>query len=567
MNIKNLNDKVTVSGQINISDIQELKRLGVNTIVCNRPDGEEPDQTTFEQIRTGANLLRIDAVHLPFVNDDMTLQDIDQLANLMKTSERLHLYCRSGARSSTLWALAGMKLGYHEESIIDQVTSAGYKLDAEKLSSLVQAKVEEGSSEEPLNSLRKQRMEHFDVVIVGGGSGGLSMCASLLKRNKKLKIAVIEPRHHLFYQPGWTMVGGGVFSADVTRKHVKNYVPKGVIWIQNSVASFSPNRHLVQLDNDNHVHYQQLVIAPGLELNWDGVEGLRETLGRNGVTSNYRFDLAPYTWELVQGLKSGKAIFTQPPMPIKCAGAPQKAMYLSADHWWDNDVLKNIDVNFYSAGDAIFGVKAYVPALNEYLKKYSVDTHFEHTLIKVDGEKRTAYFKTNDSDGNESIVESHFDMLHVCPPQRAPQFVRDSVLSDDSGWLNVDQATLVHKDYHNIWGVGDVINAPNAKTLAAVRKQVPVVAENLIKALDGKAPNAAYSGYGSCPLTVERGKIVLAEFVYGGKHSPTFPNWLNDGTRPTRFAWILKTHILPWLYWEKMLRGIEWFTKPLEIKK
>jgi sulfide:quinone oxidoreductase len=401
---------------------------------------------------------------------------------------------------------------------------------------------------------------------VGGGSGGLSICASLKKRDKSLRIAVIEPSHTLFYQPGWTMVGGGVFKAQQTKRHIKNSIAKGVVWVQHSVENFLPERNLVQLSNGVYVHYQQLVVVPGLELHWDAIEGLSDTLGSNGVTSNYRYSLAPYTWELVKNLANGKAIFTQPPMPIKCAGAPQKAMYLSADHWQKNDRLKNIEVRFCSSGDGIFGVKDYVPALNEYIEKYQIGLDFKHTLIKVDGKKKLAYFSVEDEQGNTSVVEQSFDMLHVCPPQRAPEFIRNSALCDDAGWLDVDQFSLVHKRYANIWGIGDVINAPNAKTLAAVRKQVPVVADNLILALKGEQAESAYSGYGSCPLTVERGKIVLAEFDYSGKHSPTFPEWLNNGRQPSKFAWFIKTKVLPFVYWKQMLRGIEWFVKPNKLE-
>ena len=158
------------------------------------------------------------------------------------------------------------------------------------------------------------------------------------------------------------------------------------------------------------------------------------------------------------------------------------------------------------------------------------------------------------------LVERSFDMIHVCPPQRAPQIVRDSALADKAGWVEVDPATLQHPRFANVFGLGDACSAPNAKTAAAVRKQAPVVAENLLRALDGQAPRAVYDGYGSCPLTVERGKIVLAEFGYGGKILPTFP--FLDGRKPSRLAWFLKEKMLPTIYWRLMLRGHEWLARP-----
>lgn len=566
MDIKYVNDKVSVSSQITLDDLKVLKRLGVATIVSNRPDNEEESQIPFSKVLVAASLMRINAIHIPFVEDQMTTRDVDQLANLLKSGQRVHLFCRSGQRSAVLWAMSAFIRGYKEAAIVQHVNDAGYKLSAEKLEQLVSTQVDHHGVTTTLGSSQRRGIDHYDVLVVGGGSGGLAICASLKKRDSSLRIAVVEPSHKVFYQPGWTMVGGGVFNAKQTKRYIKGVLVDGVTWIQYSVASFLPKRNLVKLDNDVYVHYQQLVVATGLELHWDAIEGLRDTLGANGVTSNYRYDLAPYTWDLVQSLDKGNAIFTQPPMPIKCAGAPQKAMYLSADYWQKNNRLENIDVRFYSSGDGIFGVQDYVPALNKYLKKYAVDTHFKSTLIKVDGKKRIASFAVVDERGDTAVIDQEFDMLHVCPPQRAPACIRNSELSDQSGWLEVDQFTLKHNHYANIWGLGDVINAPNAKTLAAVRKQVPVVADNLVLALKGEAPAAAYNGYGSCPLTVERGKIVLAEFIYGGKHSPTFPEWLNNGTKPSKFAWFLKTKILPFVYWQQMLRGIEWFVKPDKLE-
>jgi len=299
-----------------------------------------------------------------------------------------------------------------------------------------------------------------------------------------------------------------------------------------------------------------------LTLRWDLIEGLSETLGKNGVTSNYRYDLAPYTWELVKNLASGKAIFTQPPMPIKCAGAPQKAMYLSCDHWFRNKTLDSIRVEFCNAGPVLFGVSAYVPALMEYIEKYQATLSFSHNLVKVDGDAKTAWFEHTDSEGQTHLVERHFDLLHVCPPQSAPAFVAQSALADEKGWVDVDQVTLQHKRFANVWSLGDVQNAPNAKTAAAARVQAPIVANNLLNAIGRGAGVAHYNGYGSCPLTVERGKIVLAEFGYGGKLLPSFPSWIINGLRPTRLAWWLKERLLPPIYWHAMLKGREWLVTP-----
>ncbi len=397
----------------------------------------------------------------------------------------------------------------------------------------------------------------YDIVIVGGGSAGCGVAASLLKRNQQLSIAIIDPSDKHYYQPAWTLVGAGEYSAEASEHDMQTCIPTGARWIQATVTTFDPEHNTVMTDTGT-IHYQQLVVAAGLKLDWDAIPGLKETIGKNGVTSNYRFDLAPYTWQLVQALKSGTALFTQPAMPIKCAGAPQKAMYLSCSHWEQAHALNYINVEFHNAGGVLFGVKEYVPALMKYVQRYNAHLNFNSTLVEIDGRNKTATFQIKATNGNLSKIVRKFDMLHVVPPQTAPDFIRQSPLANADGWVEVNQHTLQHTRYRNIFGLGDVTSTPNAKTLAAARKQVVIAAENILALRAGLALPARYDGYGSCPLTVEKGKIILAEFAYGGKLAPTF-NW--DSTVPRRSAWLLKKYLLPIVYWKLMLKGREWLAR------
>ncbi len=462
-------------------------------------------------------------------------------------------YCRTGTRSATLWSLA-MAGDKPLPDILQAAKGAGYDMAG------VVRRIANGGKT-PTDTGDAQ----FDVVIVGGGAAGISVASSLKSRKSDLNIAILDPADIHYYQPGWTMVGAGVFDAATTARTMGSIIPQGVHWIKSAVAAFEPENDAVILDGCRVVKYKRLIICPGLKLNWAGVEGLTETLGKNGVTSNYRYDLAPYTWELVQALKEGRAIFTQPPMPIKCAGAPQKALYLSADHWLKSGALSHINIDFMNAGGVLFGVKDYVPALESYIQKYNAQVNFFHRLISVDGPAKKATFEVAKPDSEKTTVTVEFDMLHAVPPQIAPDFIRVSPLADAAGWVDVDQATLRHKTHANIWSLGDVMNAPNAKTAAAARMQAPIVAQNVADDIDGRSPTAMYNGYGSCPLTVERGKIVLAEFGYGGALLPSFPKWVIDGTKPSRAAWWLKEQILPPVYWKAMLKGREWMVRPEKV--
>lgn len=396
------------------------------------------------------------------------------------------------------------------------------------------------------------------LVVIGGGSAGIGVIASIQKRLGNVSVTLIEPREKHYYQPAWTLVGGGLYDIDKTQKSMRDVIPTGVEWVKDAVHHVSAETSTVETASGQTISYDYLIIACGLTLRWDLIEGLQETLGKNGVTSNYRFDLATYTWELVRNLRGGNAVFSQPPMPIKCAGAPQKALYLSCDHWTRTGALKNINVSFCLAGQAVFGVPEFVPPLKAYLDKYGAQVNYGRTLKRVDGESKLATFSVTDAEGVSTEETLPFDMLHVVPPQTAPEFIKNSDLDDAGGWCDVDKYTLQHQRRKNIFSLGDCCSAPNSKTAAAARKQIVVVAENFRNAVQGKALAARYDGYGSCPLTVERGKVILAEFGYDGRLMPTFP--LN-ATRPSRLAWWLKVWFLPRFYWAGMLRGVEWFAK------
>ncbi|HMB76544.1 MAG TPA: TIGR01244 family sulfur transferase [Kiloniellaceae bacterium] len=555
MDIEKLRDGIAVAGQITAADVAEIAAAGYKTIICNRPDGEGNDQPLFQEIEAAATAAGLDAQYLPVESGKVSDEEAARFGELLDAARKpVFAFCRTGTRSVTLWSLsragrlplpdilsAAKDAGYDMSAVVRRIANAG-KVPSEAVD------------------------KHYHVVVVGAGSAGIAVASSLLSRASDLEIAIIDPADIHYYQPGWTLVGGGVFSANDTVRTLSSVLPAKVHWIKAAVAAFEPKRNVVLLEGCRAIQYDRLVVCPGLKLDWHGVEGLVDTLGKNGVTSNYRFDLAPYTWELVQGLQSGTALFTQPPMPIKCAGAPQKALYLSADHWWRSGVINNIDIAFYNAGGVLFGVKDYVPALMTYVEKYRADLKFNHNLVAIDGPAQKAWFAYRTEGGASETVERSFDMIHVCPPQTAPDFIRVSPLADKAGWVDVDQNTLRHKSFDNIWALGDVMNAPNAKTAAAARKQAPVVAENLLSDLGVGRGIAHYDGYGSCPLTVERGKIVLAEFGYGGKLLPSFPRWLVDGKKPSKLAWLLKERILPPVYWSAMLKGREWLAKPQQAK-
>jgi len=416
---------------------------------------------------------------------------------------------------------------------------------------------------------------NHQILIVGGGTGGIMTAVKLLKKDKSLDVAIIEPANTHYYQPAWTLVGAGDYNYKKTGRPMKDVMPKGVTWIKDFATSFEPENNTVRTKSSGDLTYDYLVVAPGLVMAPELIEGLPEALEKGVACSNY---IDPeYTWEVLKKFKGGNAVFTQPTTPIKCGGAPQKIAYLAADYFKKNKLASKTNVVFATPGSVIFGVKPIRDTLMKVIGRYGI--HFKpfYAPIKIDAEKKIIYFKHTDPDENkcvvnednilgekssptvDEIIEMPFDILHLAPPQTAPEFIRKSSLVNDAGWLDVDHNSLQHNKYSNIFGLGDVAALPTAKTGAAIRKQVPVAVDNILKLIKHQAAsNKGYNGYSSCPLVTGYGKMTLAEFDYDGNFTPD-PKLkrmlvFNSAKEHWRL-YMFKKIGLPYLYWNKMLKG------------
>jgi sulfide:quinone oxidoreductase len=329
-------------------------------------------------------------------------------------------------------------------------------------------------------------------------------------------------------------------------------IPSGVRWIQDWVETIDAEGQKVATRSSGEIGYGFLVAAPGIQLDWDRIAGLREALKTPYASSNYDFALATKTWQRLQQIKGGTALFTCPPMPIKCAGAPQKIMYLACDYLRQRELLDKTQVVFGTATPTMFGVPEYSALLDKVVERYGIDTRFNHTLVRIDPDRRDAIFAVPDGEGTRE-VGVHYDFLHAVPPQSAPDFIKSSPLAGAGGWIEVDQSTLRHTRYPNVFALGDATTTPNTKTGAAVKSQAPVAVENLLAVMSGREPSASYAGYGACPLVTSYRSVLLAEFDYTKKPTPTIP--LINTMKERYDMWLLKKYGLPWFYWNLMLKG------------
>ena len=433
--------------------------------------------------------------------------------------------------------------------------------------------------------------KHFQVLVIGGGTAGIMVSSMLKRKNSSLQIGVIEPADTHYYQPAWTLVGANTFNFDATAKSMSSIIPNGVEWIKEFADIFEPESNKVITKGGNEFTYDYLVVAPGLRMAPELVEGLQEAMDKGIVCSNYTDP--KHTWETLKNFRGGTALYTQPATPIKCGGAPQKIMYLAEEHYKKTGVRDKTDIVFALPSGSIFGVKIIADTLMSVIDKKDINVRFFHKLVKVDADKKIAWYEIEKdltgggcvtiADGDEASLDReiqynykdvkvtrdgdrygiHFDMMHLAPPQAAPEFIQKSPLVSEAGWVDVDSKTMQHTKYPNIFGLGDASNLPTSKTGAAIRKQAPVVAENILKLVaSNEMSSKEYDGYTSCPLVTGYGKMVLAEFDYNQEFKPDpklkqFPLMIGDSSKEHWRLWILKKYMLPYLYWKKMMKGIE----------
>ena len=392
-------------------------------------------------------------------------------------------------------------------------------------------------------------MSHHQIVIVGGGTAGITVAARLRVADPSLDVAVIEPSEKHYYQPLWTLVGGGMFKPEDSGRDEAAVIPHGVTWIKDAVVAFDPGANQLTTRDGATISYEYLVVAPGIQINWDKVKGLKDAVGKAGVCSNYSIQTVGSTWKFVQAMKEGTAIFTQPAGAVKCGGAPQKICYLAEDHFCRSGVRDKINVMFTSAGPRIFAVERYREELEQVAARKGVETKFRHNLVELRADSKEAIYRHMDTD--EEIVLK-YDLIHVTPPMGAPDFVAQSSLAGEAGWVDVDKFTLQHTRYSNVFGLGDASSLPTSKTGAAIRKQAPVAVANLLSEMQNQPLEARYDGYTSCPVVTGYDSLILAEFDYSGQPAETFPF---DQAQERFSMLMLKKFGLPALYWHGMLKG------------
>ncbi|XP_027725835.1 sulfide:quinone oxidoreductase, mitochondrial [Vombatus ursinus] len=392
--------------------------------------------------------------------------------------------------------------------------------------------------------------DYYEFLVLGGGSGGITMSSRIKRKVGAENVAIVEPSEKHFYQPLWTLVGAGAKKLSSSSRPTASVIPSGVEWIKSVVRELDPDDNCIRIDNGKKIAYKYLIIALGIKLEFEKVKGLPEGFSYPKIGSNYSAGTVEKTWKALQDFKEGNAIFTLPNTPVKCAGAPQKIMYLSEAYMRKTGKRANANIIFNTALGVVFGVKKYADALEEIIKARDLHVNFRQNLIEVRPEKNEAVFEDLDSPGSTKVMS--YEMLHVTPPMGPPDVVRGSPVADVAGWVDLDKETLQHKKYPNVFGIGDCTNLPTSKTAAAVAAQSGVLDHTISLVMKNQKPVNKYNGYTSCPLVTNYNKVILAEFDYSAQPLETFPF---DQSKERLLMYLMKADMMPFLYWNGMLKG------------
>ena len=476
------------------------------------------------------------------------------------------------------------------ELVDSEIKKAGIsRREAFKLAGLGTAAYLVGGDEAQASTEVKASEATGKILIIGGGLAGISTAARLVNTLSNPDITIIEPNpKSVTYQPGNTLVAAGIYTKADIDYDTKDFLPKGVTLLKDKAIDFNPEANKVALESGETLTYDFLIVAAGLTLDFGAIKGLEEigdaytvgdaskilkVFGDSGVASVYNVDSAVAMWDqmqkFIQKAKDGKkvkGVFSDPNTAIKCGGAPKKVMYLTNSRLVEAKARANVELSYYADGGKLFGVKEYADAIEKQFIARDMKWNFNHNLTAVDLNKKIATFDKHwqekgafdkDLEEYEMInkqlnVEVPFDFLHITPPQKAPTEIGKSAIGSAKGWVPVNKETLQHVKYSNIFAIGDIAAIPMGKTGGSVRKQYKVLVDNLVALMEGKELTSKYAGYTVCPLITDIGTVMLAEFDWTAKPTPSFPL---DPTQERYLWWLLKVYLLKPMTQYGMLSG------------
>lgn len=396
------------------------------------------------------------------------------------------------------------------------------------------------------------------IVVIGAGAAGLATASRLAMGLSGASITMLDKRREHHYQPGYTLVAAGLKSPDYVLSSTREWVARGVNWVEEAAAEIDPVGKTVTTDAGQRLPYDFLVVATGLTLDYGAIEGMDVSrIGQNGLGSVYAGPAqAAATWRAMSDFadKGGQGVFLRPATEMKCAGAPLKYAFLTDDFLRRRGNRGRAELTYNAQNRVLFSVPIVAERVRMLYAERNIRVTHDHVLRKIDLDRRIATFRTPQGD-----AEQPYDFINVIPPMRAPEVVRNSPLPWQTGpwaadgWAEVDRHTLRHVRFPEVFCVGDIAGVPKGKTAASVKWQVPVAVDHLIATIQGRESAERYNGYTSCPLITRVGRAMLVEFDYNDNLVPSFPGMIAP-LEELWISWIMKEVGLKPTYLA-MLRG------------
>ncbi|WP_202878803.1 NAD(P)/FAD-dependent oxidoreductase [Ornithinimicrobium ciconiae] len=361
-------------------------------------------------------------------------------------------------------------------------------------------------------------------------------------------MAVIAPDPVHRYRPLLNYVGGGQASMSRLTRSMAAVIPSGCTWLPHRAVAVHADEREVELDTGERVGYGDLVVAPGLEPDLAATPGLAEAMEAGWSATAHLSSRAEDTWTAIKRMTRGRVVFTIPPEPAPCCGTALKPLFLTCDHWRREGVLEEIDVRLVTPYSSLLGLGFADRQVEPHLQRFGITVHHDATVGALDHQARTVTLSTPDG---EQVLDG-VDQAFVVPHYRPPDWLAPLASDDTGGLVDIDPGTLAHHSLPRVWSLGDVAHVRTRPSGGALRSQVEVLADNIRRGRTGESLRH-YDGYTIIPITVDRRRLLLAEFDRTGTPQPTTS--LIDLTVPRRLLWAFDRYVEPVVYFRALLKG------------
>jgi sulfide:quinone oxidoreductase len=390
------------------------------------------------------------------------------------------------------------------------------------------------------------------VVIIGAGTGGTIMAQQLNKEldSKNWSITIIDERKEHYYQPGFLFLPFDQYKPEDVVKPIKDFIPKGVDFINKSATKILPEGHQVILSNGNTLQYDILIVATGTEVAPEEIEGMQSDEWGKSVFTFYTYQGAVSLRDKLRDWKGGKLVVHITEMPIKCPVAPLEFAFLADSFFKDKKMRDKVEITYVTPLSGAFTKPKATATLEYLLKEKNIHIESDFAIESVNNENKTI----NDY-GGKSIP---FDLLITVPTNKGREVVEISGMGDDLNFIPTDKGTLQSKKYPDVFVIGDATNVPTSKAGSVVHFEAEILTENILSYIKGKEMTEQFDGHANCFIETGGGKALLIDFNYD--HEPVTGTFPIAGIGPLR---LLKesrfNHFgklaFRWVYWNMLLKA------------